>query len=68
MHTDPRVIVVGSGAAGMMAAIAASERVSCLLISNGPIGRSNSVMAQGGLQLPLPTAESRELFYAEARS
>ncbi len=65
MHTDPRVIVVGSGAAGMMAAIAASERVSCLLISNGPIGRSNSVMAQGGLQLPLPTAESRELFYAD---
>ena len=51
--------VVGAGAAGLMAAIAASETVQTLLLTDGPIGRANSAMAQGGLHVPFDTAESR---------
>jgi len=53
------VAVVGAGAAGLMAAIAASETVQTLLLTDGPIGRANSAMAQGGLHVPFDTAESR---------
>lgn len=51
--------VVGAGAAGLMAAIAASETAETLLLTDGPIGRANSAMAQGGLHLPFDTDESR---------
>lgn len=60
--TSPRIAIIGSGAAGLMAAIAASDSAACLLLTDGPLGRSNSMMAQGGLQLPLPEPESKRLF------
>lgn len=56
------LVVIGSGAAGMMAAAAAGDSVETLLVTDGPLGRSNTVMAQGGLQLPLPGEESRARF------
>jgi len=62
---DYDVVVVGSGAAGLMAAIhavAGESRIGCALITDGPLGRSNSIMAQGGLQLPRPGAEALAAF------
>ncbi|MBI4006442.1 MAG: FAD-binding protein [Gammaproteobacteria bacterium] len=58
-----QIAVIGSGAAGLMAAITASCQSDCILITDGPVGRSNSVMAQGGLQLPFPSPESRKKFF-----
>jgi succinate dehydrogenase/fumarate reductase flavoprotein subunit len=46
------VVTVGNGAAGMMAAIAAAPDTDCTVVTDGPLGRSNSMMAQGGSQLP----------------
>ena len=56
----PAVVVVGSGAAGLMAAIHASEQVPTLLVSDGALGRSNTAMAQGGLQVPFDNPESHQ--------
>ena len=56
------IVIIGSGAAGMMAAIAASASTPCVLLTDGPLGRSNSMMAQGGLQLPLPAPGSQQRF------
>lgn len=61
-RVDYQIAVIGSGAAGLMAAIHASTRPGVVLITDGPVGQSNSIMAQGGLQLPLPTAASRASF------
>jgi succinate dehydrogenase/fumarate reductase flavoprotein subunit len=58
------VAVVGAGAAGMMAALAAGD-MRTVLLTDGPIGRSNTVMAQGGLQLPHDTDESRMSLVAD---
>lgn len=60
--TPPRIAIVGSGAAGLMAALAASSSAPCILLTDGTLGRSNSMMAQGGLQLPLPGPESKRRF------
>lgn len=63
------VVVIGSGAAGMSAAIAASDTTDVLLLTDRSMGRSNSVVAQGGLQLPHDTAASRRAMVADvARS
>ena len=49
-----------------MAAIGASSASrKCVLVTDGPLGRSNSMMAQGGMQLPFPTRESEESFYQD---
>ncbi len=48
-----QVVVVGSGAAGLSAAVAAASMVRVVLITDGALGRSNSMLAQGGLQVPL---------------
>jgi succinate dehydrogenase/fumarate reductase flavoprotein subunit len=45
----------------MMAALAASG-AECMLLTDGPLGKSNSLMAQGGLQMPLETDASAQLF------
>lgn len=59
---DYKICVIGSGAAGLMAAIHAAPAGGCALVTDGPLGRSNSMMAQGGLQLPLPGEESLRRF------
>ncbi len=64
---DNRIIVIGSGAAGLMAAIHAAEAGSVALITDGPLGRSNSIMAQGGLQLPRPGEAALRSFEDDIR-
>jgi len=59
---DCRIAIIGSGVAGLMAAVSASAVSDCLLITDGPLGRSNSSMAQGGLQLPPPGADALRRF------
>ena len=54
------LIVIGSGAAGLMAALVASEAVPVLVVTDAAFGAASSLMAQGGLHLPFDTAESRE--------
>lgn len=56
------LIVVGSGAAGMMAACVAGEAVSTTLVTDRGLGTSNSAVAQGGLQLPEASEQSMESF------
>lgn len=52
------LLIVGSGAAGLMAACVAGPIISeVLLVTNGGVGRSNSVMAQGGLHVPIDSPE-----------
>lgn len=47
------VAVVGAGIAGMSAALeAGSHGVATIIATDGALGRSNSVMAQGGIQIP----------------
>ena len=61
MVTTFDIGIVGSGAAGLQAAIAASKTKKVALISDRAIGRSNSIMAQGGLHVPHDNASSHEL-------
>ena len=56
------VVVVGAGAAGIMAAAYAATapgKPDTLLVTDGPLGRANTVMAQGGFRCrsraPSPT-------------
>jgi succinate dehydrogenase/fumarate reductase flavoprotein subunit len=54
------VLVVGSGAAGLMAAIEAATIAPTMLLTDGAVGRSNTALAQGGLQIPFDSDESRQ--------
>jgi succinate dehydrogenase / fumarate reductase flavoprotein subunit/L-aspartate oxidase len=63
--TDCRIAVVGSGVAGLMAAIAAGP--DTVLFTDGPLGKSNSSMAQGGLQLPPKGADALARFVDDMR-
>ena len=65
MRNQYQIVVIGSGAAGMMATIAAAQGADCAVVTDGPLGRSNSMMAQGGLQLPYPTQESQQRFFED---
>lgn len=56
------VVVVGSGAAGMMAACVASERRPTVLVTDRGLGTSNSAVAQGGMQLPSADPQSIDRF------
>ncbi|HSP97437.1 MAG TPA: FAD-binding protein [Candidatus Dormibacteraeota bacterium] len=64
---DCGIAIVGSGVAGLMAAIAAADAPETVLFTDGPLGKSNSSMAQGGLQLPPPGADALERFGADMR-
>ena len=67
----PDVIVVGSGAAGMMAAAAAAlapTGPATLLLTDGATGRSNTVMAQGGIQVPFGDASAASMLRDMQRS
>ncbi len=67
MNPDFDVVVIGSGAAGLMAAIHASKTARTALLTDRAIGKSNSIMAQGGIQLPYGTSESRCRFLADIK-
>ncbi len=60
-HHD--IAVVGSGAAGLMAACAATERgARVVVLTDRGVGTSNSAVAQGGLQLPVDDPAALERF------
>lgn len=60
-----QVAVIGSGAAGMMAALSAAQIGSVVILTDRRLGKSNSAMAQGGLQCPFASAESEARFVAD---
>lgn len=59
--------VIGGGIAGISAALEAHKLgVATTLITDGPLGRSNSIMAQGGIQAPHDDAADVELMIEDA--
>ena len=52
------MVVIGSGAAGLTAAIEASRTHDVVLVTKGPIGESNSLYAQGGVAAALAADDS----------
>lgn len=66
MTVDSAIVVVGGGIAGCSAALEARRRGAAVtLVTNGPLGRSNSIMAQGGIQLPARSQSDRELMVSD---
>ena len=59
--SDRKIYVVGSGAAGMMAALTCAKSGPVTILTDGKLGMSNSLMAQGGIQVPKDTVEDRAL-------
>jgi len=57
--SNGQVYVIGSGAAGMMAALSCSNSNPVTIITDGKLGHSNSLMAQGGIQVPKDSADDR---------
>ena len=53
-----RVIVIGSGAAGLTAALEASRGHDVVLLTKGSLGESNSLYAQGGVAAALTADDS----------
>lgn len=56
-HTR-RVVVIGSGAAGLTAALEASRTHDVVLLTKGVIGESNTLYAQGGVAAALSADDS----------
>jgi len=52
--------VIGGGAAGLMAAAVLAASVRTVLVTDRGLGTSNSVMAQGGLQVPTGPHEAAQ--------
>lgn len=55
------MIVVGSGIAGLQAALTAAVETEVLLISAGPVERTNSSRAQGGIAAAIGPDDTTEL-------
>lgn len=63
---DSPVIIIGSGAAGLSAALElAKNNISCFLVSDTSSERSESVMAEGGMNAALDTANDSPARHAE---
>lgn len=67
VRLETEVLVVGGGAAGLRAALAAAEDGSrVLLLNKGPVARSGiTLTAAGGMQAPLHPEDNCELFLAD---
>ncbi|MFV9506888.1 MAG: L-aspartate oxidase [Oscillochloridaceae bacterium umkhey_bin13] len=52
------VLVIGAGAAGLSAALAAAIQTEVLVLARGALPASNSALAQGGIAAALDTADS----------
>jgi L-aspartate oxidase len=52
------MLVIGGGAAGLMAALTAAEHSAVLLLAKGALRESNSAWAQGGIAAALDDADS----------
>jgi L-aspartate oxidase len=62
----PDVLVIGAGAAGLFAAIAAAEEgASVLVVSKSPFADSNTAHAQGGIAVALAAGDTPELHLAD---
>ncbi|MGH7151160.1 MAG: L-aspartate oxidase [Planctomycetota bacterium] len=59
------VLVVGSGVAGISAAVEAAERGSVALVAKGDLARTNTEFAQGGVAAPLGPEDSAERHAAD---
>ena len=59
------VLVIGSGVAGLRAALAAAEEADVLVIAKGRLDDSNTAQAQGGIELapclPMTTRPSEPM-------
>jgi fumarate reductase (CoM/CoB) subunit A len=68
MQLTTDVLVIGGGAAGLRAALAAAEAGSRVILANkGPLAKSGTTLtAAGGLQAPFHPADSPEQFFADA--
>jgi L-aspartate oxidase len=60
MSTDTDVLIVGSGAAGLTAALNLAERRKVAVIAKGALGDSASARAQGGIAAVLEEGDSFE--------
>lgn len=58
-YTD--VLIIGSGAAGLRAALAASERVDVTLITKTTLKESNTLYAQGGIAVAMNVDDTIDL-------
>ncbi|MCG8348046.1 MAG: L-aspartate oxidase [Chloroflexales bacterium] len=57
-HYTTPILVIGGGAAGLMAALTAAEHSEVLLLAKGALRESNSAWAQGGIAAALDDADS----------
>ncbi len=57
------VLIIGSGAAGLMSAIQLSENLSIALISKDKILEGSSYYAQGGISAVLDSEDSFNLIF-----
>lgn len=63
--TTTSVLVIGAGAAGLAAALAAAEYAEVLVLARGALPESNSARAQGGIAAALDTADSPRAHVAD---
>jgi L-aspartate oxidase len=58
-------VIIGSGIAGLYAALLAKERGSVLIITKGSIDDTNTRYAQGGIAAPIGRLDSSELHFED---
>lgn len=63
-----RIIVVGSGIAGLQAALTAAVESDVMLVSAGPVERTNSSRAQGGIAAAVGADDSTQLHALDTHS
>ncbi len=63
--TTTGVLVIGAGAAGLAAALAAAEYTEVLVLARGTLPESNSAWAQGGIAAALDAADSPRAHVAD---
>jgi L-aspartate oxidase len=68
MDSTPRVIVVGSGIAGLTAALRIAAFARVTLLTKGPLQESNTLYAQGGIAAALFDDDSVDLHVADTLS
>jgi L-aspartate oxidase len=59
-HADHDVIVIGSGAAGLTAALALAEKLKVLVLAKGSLTGGSTAWAQGGIAAVLDTGDTFE--------
>jgi L-aspartate oxidase len=61
MERSYDLVIVGSGIAGLFAALAGATEGQVLVLSKGPLGASSSYLAQGGVAAAVSPGDSPEL-------